>query len=400
MGRFHLCCPAMKSAPRLEHLVSQLKEYREWVRLAEEQTGKGLLTQAHEIYSLRYAGGQCGISDYYWYKLYDDEYQQGRGAPDFLGWRLQQALSLSLNPRDCVSPAWDKMEFAEIAYHENLPTPTIEAYFHHSKKLPDQLGLHLSSVEQVAHYLRHVATYPLFSKPAFSQQSIGSAYLVDYIPSNDSLKLLNGEIITIADFLMRITTCVEYGCHRPEAGNLFQLPLKLAPEIEALTGWPAICGARVICLNDLDGVKPIRALWKIASPPNHVDNFHMGLLGNLIADIDLMSGKIERVINGLWPKARVLDRHPYTGQSFADFFLPGWKKLLEICIKGAQAIPCMRIHHWDFAFTDNGPVILELNDLGGTEGMQVHGRGLLTPETRAFLKRHADIDRHAWVKSL
>lgn len=60
----------------------------------------------------------------------------------------------------------------------------------------------------------------------------------------------------------------------------------------------------------------------------------------------------------------------------------------------------MRIHHWDFALTDKGPVILELNDLGGTIAAQIHGRGMLTEEVRAFLQRHAHPPAQSWVKTL
>ena len=55
---------------------------------------------------------------------------------------------------------------------------------------------------------------------------------------------------------------------------------------------------------------------------------------------------------------------------------------------------------WDIALTDKGPMILELNDVGGTEIAQVHGRGLLTLQTREFLKRHANASAHPWVKAL
>ena len=68
-----------------------------------------------EILALKKLGGQCGISDYYWYKLYDSDYLQGRGVEDFLGWRLQAELSLALNPRHVVLPAWDKTVFMTMA---------------------------------------------------------------------------------------------------------------------------------------------------------------------------------------------------------------------------------------------------------------------------------------------
>jgi hypothetical protein len=61
---------------------AQIKEYREWASLVQQQTGKSVLTQAQEIRALKAMGGQCGVSDYYWYKLYDRSYHKGRGAPD------------------------------------------------------------------------------------------------------------------------------------------------------------------------------------------------------------------------------------------------------------------------------------------------------------------------------
>jgi len=74
--------------------------------------------------------------------------------------------------------------------------------------------------------------------------------------------------------------------------------------------------------------------------------------------------------------------------------------LLDACRRAGPVFPLMKIHHWDFALTDKGPVILELNDVGGTEIAQVHGRGLLTLQTRQFLKRHANANAHPWVKAL
>ena len=135
-------------------------------------------------------------------------------------------------------------------------------------------------------------------------------------------------------------------------------------------------------------------------PPNYLDNFSQGKYGNLIADVNLATGEVYRVIDGLWPKTRILPRLSQTSAPIDGFKLPGWCDVLKMCQQGAAVFPLMKIHHWDFALTDQGPVILELNDIGGTEGMQVHGNGLLTEETREFLKRHANVVAHPWVGAL
>ncbi len=385
---------------RLNRLVTRFGEYRAWSELAHKQTGKSWPTQLREIRALRHSGGQCGISDYYWYKLYDDSYQQGRGASDFVGWRLQSQFSFALNPRHAVLPAWDKSAFMQLATSAGLPVAPVRACFHPAKRISEHLGLHLKTKAEVAAYLRDPAIYPLFGKPSFSQQGYGSLHLSSYDPASDSIGLLDGKTISMDSFLQRLDEAVDRRYHRPECGFLFQDSFTPAPQIQSLTNWSAICSVRVICLNKPAGVKPIRAIWKIAVPPNHVDNFSLGKYGNLLADVDLETGEVSRTIGGLWPGTQVFSKHPFTGQSLADFKLPGWNEIVDACHRAGAVFPLMKIHHWDFALTDKGPFILELNDLGGTEIAQVHGRGLLTEETRDFLKSYGNAEACPWINGL
>ena len=380
--------------------LAQFRELREWANLAHQQTGKSWRAQLGEIQGLKRLGGKCGVSDYYWYKLYDDTYLQGRGRDDFLGWRLQANFSLALNPRSAVLPAWDKTVFMLMASSAGLPVAPVRACFHRSMHISEALGVHLKSREEVGDLLRNPGVYPLFGKPVYSQQGYGAAYLAGYEESTDSLNLLNGKTIGVDEFLKRLEHTVDKRYHKPECGYMFQDPLAVAPEILTFTNWPAISGVRVVCLNGPEGVRTIRAIWKVATPPNHVDNFSLGKNGNFLADVDLVTGEISRMVGGFWPSTTTFEVHPSTGHTVDGFRLPGWTQILDACRRAGPVFPLMKIHHWDFALTDKGPMILELNDVGGTEIAQVHGRGLLTRETRDFLKRHANVQTHPWVKVL
>ncbi len=385
----------------LGRLLERLREYRPWLSVVQTETGKSALAQLREVLALRRMGGQCGISDYFWYRLYRDDYLMGRGARDFLGWRLQQQLSLALNPRHAVLPAWDKAVFFQLASSAGLPVAPVKAFYHPSEAIFAGLGTHLRCPEDAAAFLRNPSVYPLFAKPAYSQQGYGAASLAGYDEATDRLTLLDGGSITVSDFVKRLVQSVDPRFHRPECGCLFQDAFAPAAEIRALTGWSAICGVRIVCLNSPEeGARPIRAVWKIAVPPNHVDNFSLGKYGNLLADVDLATGEISRTVSGFWPKTSLLREHPVTGKVLEGFRLPGWDRVLDACRRGGMAFPLMRIQHWDFALTDQGPLMLELNDIGATEMLQLHGRGILTPETRAFLKRHADTREHPWVAGL
>jgi Sugar-transfer associated ATP-grasp len=390
----------MSDSENQQSIASRLAKYRGWMQQAREQTGKSFATQIREISSLRSFGGQCGVSDYYWHKLYDESYQVGRGARDFLGWKLQQPFSLALNPRDSVLPAWDKSVFKVLATSAGLPVAPIKAFYSRAKRISPLLGVHLPTPEATAGFLKDHSVYPLFAKPAYSEQGLGSAYLKGYDGASDSLVLIDDSTLPLAAFLQRLKEPVNRHHHRPEAGFIFCEPLKPASEIQAITQWSAVCSVRVVCLNGADEVKPIRAVWKIAVAPNHVDNFSMGRYGNLLGNVDLDTGEVSGVIDGFWPETRILTRHPVTGVSFAGFHLPGWNQVLEICRNAGAVFPRMKLHTWDIALTDEGPVILELNDLGGSQLPQMHGRGLLTGETREFLKRYGGGATNSWIANL
>jgi len=381
-------------------LAARVAEFRESAGLAREQTGKPALTQLREIRALRRIGGECGATDYYRYKLYDESWLFGRGAADFMGWRLQTRFSLALNPRNVVLPAWDKVAFTLIASAAGLPVAPIRACYRPGSRHSDVLGTHLASVEAVAEFLRDPSVLPLFAKPAYSQQGFGAAHLASYDSASDSFELADNTRLPVPEFLERLTQSCDARYHRPEAGYLFQQPLRVAPEIAALTDWPALCSVRIVCTNEPGHVTPIRAVWKVAVRPNHVDNFSLGTKGNLIGDIDLSKGEVSRMVDGFWPSTQTQPLHPTSGKPFAGFRLPGWRDVLACCEQAGSVFPLMGVHHWDIALTDRGPMILELNDIGATEMLQVHGHGLLTAQTRSFLKRRADHNAHPWVNAL
>jgi hypothetical protein len=170
--------------------------------------------------------------------------------------------------------------------------------------------------------------------------------------------------------------------------------------MSALTNWSALCGVRMMCLNGPDGVKPLRTFWKIAVPPNQVDNFSMGKYGNLLADVNPATGEVSDMLGSFWPKASILQKMPLSGKSIEGYRLPHWDKVLAACQLGGAVFPLMKIQHWDFVFTDKGPMILELNDIASTQAAQIHGHGLLTEYSREFLKRHGNSGRHPWIKAL
>ena len=382
---------------QIKKYTSLFKQYKAWSTLVYEQTGKNIRAQISEILALRKTGGQCGTSDYYVFKLYDDDYLHGRGIHDFLGWRLETPFSFCLNNRESALPGLDKLVFSVLAQSAGMPIPPIIATYYQANQISSHLGQHLENKEEVKKFLRSQSVYPLFGKPAYSEQSFAAAYLSSYDQDTDHITLIDGTTISVDKFISRLDTPFYREYHKPERGFLFQRPLNPAPELLKFTQWKAISSIRVICLNAFNGAKIIRAIWKISVPPNFQDNFSLGKYGNYLANVDAKTGKINRLIKGVWPQGEILSKHPLSKCSVEGFQLPNWDKVIEICQHGGQLFPDLKIQHWDIALTDNGPVVLELNEYGAIALAQMHGHGLLTEETREFLKEHGDKKNFPWI---
>jgi hypothetical protein len=147
---------------------------------------------------------------------------------------------------------------------------------------------------------------------------------------------------------------------------LLQKMLVPHPDVVSLVGFTTCCVRVIVMLTD-QGPKVRLAFWKIARAKNATDNFSHGKAGNLLAWIDVGRGVVTRVITGLWPDGREVDRHPDTHSELLNAQLPDWGKAISTCLEAAIHFPGLRLQHWDVALCEQGPVLMELNteaDLG------------------------------------
>lgn len=132
------------------------------------------------------------------------------------------------------------------------------------------------------------------------------------------------------------------------------------------------------------GGRVVAVIAKILSKPSLVDNFTMGQKGNLIAEVDIETGKLGAAF-GVRPGNRFLveeiERHPTLGTRFRGFQLPDWAELKRVSIQCAEAFPEVPLLGNDIALTSEGPLVIEINTSPGYELPQITlGRG-----TREFL---------------
>ncbi len=65
------------------------------------------------------------------------------------------------------------------------------------------------------------------------------------------------------------------------------------------------------------------------------------------------------------------ETHPDTGEKIVGFQIPRWDEAVALANKLCQVVPKVRYVGWDLALTEKGWVVIEGNDKGMFEGIQM-----------------------------
>ena len=127
------------------------------------------------------------------------------------------------------------------------------------------------------------------------------------------------------------------------------------------------------------------------------DNFSIGETGNLIAAIDVESGKVLRAV-GLNLQSGVMEEiveHPETHVSLRGYELPGWQDTLEYLRSAASAFEAFPSLGWDVALSDKGPVFIEMNTYWGCGPIQIaYDRGIREEILNHYSQYGIDLSRY------
>ena len=171
-----------------------------------------------------------------------------------------------------------------------------------------------------------------------------------------------------------------------KGGYIFQERLVPHPRLQELCG-DRIATVRLIVLLGDDGPEITHSLWKIPAGDNIADNYWRN--GNLLANLEVGTGEVLRVVQGFGIDETEVEAHPNTGQRLIGAVLPDWQGVTGHCLACAAAIPGLKMQAWDIAIGPKGPVMVEVNIGGDFNLPQIAtGRGLLEGAFAAFLEKN------------
>lgn len=120
--------------------------------------------------------------------------------------------------------------------------------------------------------------------------------------------------------------------------------------------------------------KVIATFIKVGREGKCVDNAGGG--GNVDACVNIETGEINYAIQyDGWRHIKEIDKHPDSNQQLNRVIIDNWQVIKEEVLKFQQAFPYCKAAGWDIAITDNGPVVIEVNDFWDRTGQFFIRRG-------------------------
>lgn len=340
------------------------------VRVARE-SGRTPFSIAFDFLKLRRQRGKLKLSEYLLYELYDTKKWTDDARDSFISayrhWPVVNA---------CNDPHWwavteNKWLSSVFLKQNGIPIPESKAIFDVGVQLyPDAPKLQNS--DDLKSFLTECKDYPLFAKPIGGMWSAGAFRITGH---TDTHVLVDGsEPVTFAELVEGTLAKTPY---------IVQSCLKPHSFFEGITD----ATATVRCLNLIHNgtFKGLHTVLKIPQKGNVADNFWRS--GNVLCNLDPETGEIKSIVTSKGGRRIVHDALPDNARTLLGEHLPCWSELRALNEQVALLHAANRYGSTDIALTENGPVVIEVNNGCAFELIQMAtGEGLLTGEMTQFFQ--------------
>ncbi len=340
-----------------------------------------MFSQWVEIAGLRRLG--LGPGDYYRYRLFDDARFEPEQKREYTGSKFQDAVYSFVNDpgliaRSDLPRGWggavDKLLFDCLMQSSEVPTPRIIAVF-------DASGIEYGEIETcrtrdaLEHVIRAQDAHGFFVKPARAHTGDGALAVVRV--ESESVVLADGRRVAIEALLDQVC-----------AYNRVLIQELLAPHpVLAMAAGSTLATVRASVLRREESSTIHRTILRIPTGANMVDNFDGGTTGNLVGWVNPATGEVVSVYSGTGVTQVRVVRHPDTGVKLEGLLLPDWTEACALLKRASRLLSAMPFQSWDLGLTDQGPMMIEINDISSQDVLQLAGPpGMLDAELCTFLR--------------
>ena len=346
-------------------------EVRSHSKRARADGGVSLLRQIWELLRLILGPGKLIARDYYQLRVYRRDLIMSQK----LKYISNRAINRTL-PRDWEIVGKDKLLTYTVLSQQGFRTPEIYAIVHIGRQYKDKRSLRNST--DVIDFCCDRAKFPCVAKPIDGMFSHG-VYVIEAVDKDlENVLFKNGAVQSLKQFGDELAGA--------KNGYMFQELLRPHPSITEICG-NNLCTVRMATIFEGSNVRLCWTYWKIAVEPNMADAYWRK--GNLLTFVDPEDGEVKHCSTGYGADYRSIEVHPVTQKAINGFKLPDWNEAVDQVLNASRAFPGIVMQGWDVALTDKGPLLLEVNIVGGMRLPQLaEQRGLYDGEFRAFIDRY------------
>lgn len=322
---------------------------------------------------LRFGAGKLSSGEFIQYGFCNTKLSF-KEQKNFAGKRAQQAFNLIYNDKTWYAATKHKLMFETLMKGAKIPcTETLAVYDRKGRGAADVI---LKSDDELLSFLSDEDNFPIFAKPTTGLLSIGS-FRIDGVTNNDLI--INGSHRITSDKVR------DYMKGISKKGYLFQKVLTPHPDMAILTK-DAIASCRFLVFNLDDQATIHSCCLKLPAEGEVADNFWRS--GSVLCKVDLADGKITRASlkqeNDVVEVGEASDLH----DKIIAFKLPDFGQAKQTVIKAARNFAGIKVQSWDVAFTNRGPVVLEVNYGGDLNLSQLaSGKGVMEKDYCNLLRQ-------------
>lgn len=309
------------------------------------------LADIHLLWGPMYARSSLGLGAKL-FSLYSLAEVPRRTWSDYLVNEPLKVRYAAMTPKEARQVADDKIRFFEHCTLHGIPTANIVALITKSPRGASTIP-HVLSAEELA---RVLVPGEYFVKPSNGSHGLGT-FSISVTPSGIHWSGGNhGSFDDLARYC--------------EAALHFTRSLILQPKllnhhlIRNITQSKGLSTVRVVTVRRAGKIEVIAGAFRIVVGESDVDNFSHGASGNLVAAIDIASGKTVTSVGSKsknWPIMKDVAVHPVTGAAIVGVQLPFWPEVLALVTQAHESIDNLHTVGWDVAILESGPVIVEAN---------------------------------------
>lgn len=136
------------------------------------------------------------------------------------------------------------------------------------------------------------------------------------------------------------------------------------PALAELSATDGLQTCRIVTFLKGNGeVEILAARLRLICGEGDRDNFSYGSTGNVIANLDVGTGRIVSAVTGVGndPQIIPVEIHPRTGSRLIGFSVPDWRSAAELAKRAARAFAPLRTIGWDVAICSDAPCLIEGN---------------------------------------